>query len=305
MAGMPKPLANPVNVALVKHTLVQQLSQFKKNVRCITAKTLDACSANLFKPEGKHVCQFKGLAIDGIHAAMSFNVNITPDTQHQLAMHLIELSRKCTALVLRNFLSTTKSLTQVRFDFKGKASWDDKLPTCDSFMHMCEEVSPHELCAFDKSGSGSAFNTMHTMICPKCGQLNIAQNTRLQQNNLDIKIKCTNCCIRSPSGDWKCNCDVVWHICQRHAHKAANTSKAKGSRTIVTSKASKRPLHKATLEQLLDDDLKRESKFAKKQPYDGIINLGYYAPMGRALSLGMIPPRLRERFPDAVGGPQS
>ena len=102
--------------------------------------------------------------------------------------------------------------------------------------------------------------------CPKCKGQNHAQNTKLQQTNLSIKIKCTNCCIRSSSMDWRCNCGVVWHTCQRHAPKAAS-NKAGENHTIVASKASKRPLLSASsIEQLLDDDLKRESKAAKKQP---------------------------------------
>ena len=137
---------------------------------------------------------------------------------------------------------------------------------------------------------------MHTMICPACGQINVAQCSKLQQTNLEIKIKCSNCCKLLQSMDWKCNCGVKWHTCQRHANKAAS-SKAEEKCNKVARKASKRPLMSASLEQLLDDDLRRESNDAKNQ-YDGIIDLGYSAR--KALKLGMIPQSLRERFPHAT-----
>ena len=135
----------------------------------------------------------------------------------------------------------------------------------------------------------------HTMICPGCGQLNLAQNNKLQQTNLEIKIKCINCCILSSSMEWKCNCGVKWHTCQRHALKAAST-KADAKCNTVARKASKRPLLSANIGQILDDDLKHESKLARKHPFDEIIDLGYAAPAIRELKLGMIPLILRERF---------
>ncbi len=79
----------------------------------------------------------------------------------------------------------------------------------------------------------------------------------------------------------------------------AATTKAKGSRKTVASKASKRLLIDAPLGQILDDDLRRESKQAKTLMFDGYITLGDTALNESAVSLGMIPPRLRERFPNA------
>ena len=79
-------------------------------------------------------------------------------------------------------------------------------------------------------------------------------------------------------------------------NKIPRTYKAGDNPNTVASKASKRPLQPASFEQMLDDDLKRESKIAKKHPCDDIIELGYEAPAQRVLKLGMIPLKLRERF---------
>ena len=89
----------------------------------------------------------------------------------------------------------------------------------------------------------------------------------------------------------------MWHSCARHACKAAHPQcKAGGYHDTVASKASKRPLLNASFEQILDDDLRRESKYVRKLPCDDIIDLGYRAPQDRVLKLSMIPPILRERF---------
>jgi len=80
--------------------------------------------------------------------------------------------------------------------------------------------------------------------------------------------------------------------------KAASI-KAKGSRKIVASKTSKRLLIDAPLGQILNDDLKRESKRAKTLMFDNYITFGDTALKNSVVTLGMIPPRLRERFPNA------
>ena len=80
--------------------------------------------------------------------------------------------------------------------------------------------------------------------------------------------------MRPISARWLCNCGVTWHTCNRHATHKAALSKAKGSRTDVASKASKRLLIDAPLGQILDDDLRRESKRAKTLMFDNYITFG-------------------------------
>ena len=67
---------------------------------------------------------------------------------------------------------------------------------------------------------------------------------------------------------------------------------------LVAGKASKRPLTYASVGQILDDDLRRESKKAKKLAEDDVISLEYNAPF--ALKPNMIPKSLRDRLPAAI-----
>ena len=68
----------------------------------------------------------------------------------------------------------------------------------------------------------------------------------------------------------------------------------------ITSNAHKMPLAFASLNELLDDDLKRDSKSAKWHQDDDIIDLGKSTASQSVLKPGMIPAILRKRF--AVAG---
>ena len=137
---------------------------------------------------------------------------------------------------------------------------------------------------------------MHIMVCSACLQQNIAQKGKLKSDDLAIKIKCSSCNKKSVSNIWKCNCGVMWHTCPRHGHTQDPPYEAGGNLTTVARKASKRQLLTANLEQILDDDLMRESKQAKKCPREDFIELGHTSPHNRVISIGMIPQVLRERF---------
>jgi len=213
MAGNPKPIANPRNIALAKPPLAHQLVQFKLSCKCFATTVLDNSSALLFKPENKFASQFIGLAIQGIHAAVSCNVSISMDTQHALATQLVSLSRRCSATVLRNFLDLVISLIPVSLDFKGKVSWDDALPIkCDlKRLKQSEPTYAHVLIDELQQQEVSSANHMHIMVCPSCKQPNVAQSHKLQQANLEIRIKCSNCCMRPTAFEWLCNCGIMWH----------------------------------------------------------------------------------------------
>ena len=179
--------------------------------------------------------------------------------------------------------------------------WDDALPNKSDLLNFTKSLPaqasvPYQYGALPEA---SKADDMHIMICPLCSQPNVAQSHKLKQDNLEIRLQCSNCCMRPISARWLCNCGVTWHTCNRHATHKAALSKAKGSRTDVASKASKRRLIEAPLEQILDDDLRRESKQARTLMDDEFITLGHIALNNSAVSLGMIPPKLRERFPDA------
>ena len=88
---------------------------------------------------------------------------------------------------------------------------------------------------------------------------------------------------------------LICHICLRHGHGNPR-HKAGDKDHIVVKKASKRLMQPLSVEQVLDDDLRRESKQAKKHPCDDIIDLGFAAPTNKELKLGMIPICLGERF---------
>ncbi len=143
-SGNPKPIANPVNVGFAKPTLHQQMVAFKCTVRSIVKRTLDsgACE-ELFKPYAAHEQQFKGLAIEGVHAVVSFNVALSQHAQNYLATQLIKLSRRCSSNAIESFLSGEVGFKFTKLNIKGKAGWDDSICASNAVVSFKQDV--HEL----------------------------------------------------------------------------------------------------------------------------------------------------------------
>ena len=83
----------------------------------------------------------------------------------------------------------------------------------------------------------------------------------------------------------------------RKAHTRVEGKRAEITRN-KSNKASKRKLENASLDEILDDDLRLESKHARCHQYDGIIDLGASSP--QAIRLGMLPESLKLRFPNVA-----
>ena len=184
----------------------------------------------------------------------------------------------------------------IKLNLKGRAGSDDSIKPQGSLkekQQQCMVSMPIDVKQGKHSNACSSHAVMHIMICPTCSRHQIAKRSRLDINDLSKKIQCNSCNSTKPSKLWKCNCGVRWHICPRHSQNPP--SKSDDTKIIVARKASKRLLSNASIGQILDDDLKRESKSAKKHFNEDNIELGFPVA-NRALKLGMIPQILRERF---------
>ncbi len=301
--GFPKPIANPHNCALAKATLFQQLVAFKGDIKSIVKRTIDdSADSSMFKPASEHLKQFKGLAIKGVHAALSLNIVVPQSNQLHIAALLIKLSRNCNTSKVQDFLSNHSGFVPTQLCIKGKAGWDDALD-CYTKFHKWVIFAPVVSTSIRVEAEASAKHRIpiSVIICPKCKTENAARAKQLQYTNLGLKVKCRMCLCKPPSKDWLCHCSIKWHTCQRHAPIAAQ-NKANGQNVRVSSKASKRLLQNATPGQLLDDDLRKESRLAKITKHDGDIVLVDSSPAGFAIKPNMIPRKLKERFPNAGVG---
>ena len=188
----------------------------------------------------------------------------------------------------------------MKLDLKGKTTWDDNLPICAALKAVCcsSASADVEYTSATQASSGSTCHAqqMHITICPNCGAhntVNSLHSGKYLRRNLEIKIKCQGCHKSMPSIKWKCNCGELWHNCQKHAPIAAEKT-VDNKHPNISGKASKRLLMSASPEELLDDDLKRESKFAKKHQSDEFIILE--DSNGSRFTPGMLPQRLKDRF---------
>ncbi len=182
---------------------------------------------------------------------------------------------------------------------KGKAGLDSSMPVGECHFVEQQQVNPCQ------QSSDQQAECMHVVICPKCQQESPADKYTFQNSDLDLKMRCFSCKSNGPLKLWKCCHNVVWHTCMQHKlHRTASSQKRAAKQPHRHMPKISRPgaatrelLLNSTFEQILDDDLRRESKKAKLKDHadDYVIVLNPAAHSGK-LKASWLPPVLRERF---------
>ena len=138
---------------------------------------------------------------------------------------------------------------------------------------------------------------LSVVICPKCANQCAAASMKLVPFNLETLLRCPSCARVTISRHWRCTCDTSWHLCHKHVLKACVQCTSFVSRKSV--RLAKRPAA-TDLQSILDDELKREAKTAKREgtmiDLPNMIDLGA-SSSSLPLRSGMLTQNLRERFP--------
>jgi ribonuclease HI len=302
IAGNKQPVPDaPANPA----TLAQNLAAFKRAVRTIVRWTsLDPRIKRMFEPDQCKQPQLKGLAIDGVYPAISCNLCISEHIQELLQYQLIKLTRRINLKSTKQFLQGEHTLPLRKIELKGAAIWDKNICKTAEPCNLHENAVP--LQNGEGCGSERLYLPLNRIYCPSCGQGRWTKNTHIRRDNLGAPITCGGCKAKPRSLLWQCACDTPWATCDRHAIlKAVETPKPKPkARAKAKGGSSSRPSIKrriadADIGQLLEDDLRRVK--VKTQ--------GEFSPLDcevmpqvkrRKLRPSLLPPGLRERFPDAI-----
>ena len=160
-------------------------------------------------------------------------------------------------------------------------------------MHPQEEAIQRAI-----PSKGNTHHQMHIMKCPSCKASSVAVQTKFVPQDLSIRITCPVCRKRPTSAQWHCDCGVPWHRCPRHAaHQGA--SKAVGNRS---RKNVRRPPKRSNgnAEDLLDEDLKHESKKARLDLLSAQSAAQDSIRQTHTIPMGMVPSALRARFPTVM-----
>ena len=208
----PKPICNPSNSALCKPTLAQQLGVFKCKIRSIIKKTIDEpAMIKAFMPDQQHAPQFVDLAIEGHHPALAFDLHISVAVQQIVATQLIRLTRKFSKQVIACFLSQEKGFRPAKIDIKGKAPWDDHIPLCSTGDRLLSRVT-----SVRQTSANMENDTLHIpltkVVCPNCQSVGKAVQDKFLVKSFETHITCARCGKQTPSRDWKCQCNIRWHI---------------------------------------------------------------------------------------------
>ena len=100
----------------------------KRVCRRIVTLTLGSQASQAFAPRVQRGQALLGLAISGLHTAVSFSVGIHGEASKSLAMQLIKLTRKCTHRALVSILDGNSTFKVVQLDTRGTSGWDDAIP---------------------------------------------------------------------------------------------------------------------------------------------------------------------------------
>jgi hypothetical protein len=285
--GFPKPLLDHPSKARAGISTEQQFQQFKLLVRktveraCLSEQDRDA-----FKPKQVTWPNLTDVGLEGKHAAVSFNICVDAQEQEHIAKKLLLLGAHHKAADVEAYINEGKKLKPRPANLRGKQKWDAKIPTASIDLDGHQQPPP----ITEQAGI-----QMHITRCPKCQKQNHADGLRFTQTDLDIKIPCRTCKKSSPSRAWKCNCEILWHTCQRHVPIPIQDKK----KTIITAATTSSGHASTSLKRLLDDELKRESKRAKHQPVweDEDVLILESPPNIGPIREGMLTDSLRDKFP--------
>ena len=186
--------------------------------------------------------------------------------------------------------------------FKGKTGWDSRLVTFHGTLVPLQDTENVILHSCDVESTRPK-RLMFVVQCPTCKQQSSCHNYKFQYDDLDAKVRCSECSKFSAIRYWKCNCGIIWHTCKVHycAEKVELSRKDKlrsSSRNESSIRNTSKRLYKnANLDQLLDDDLRAQTTRAKKlNREDQRETLAVYSAPSVQLRSSMLSPNLRQKF---------
>jgi hypothetical protein len=287
--GFPKPLKDHPNKARSGIPIDQQFQQFKLLVRKVVERAcLPDDESDLFKPSKVMWPNLNGVGLEGKHPAVCFNIALEPQVKDHLAKKLLLVGAFHKSADVEAFIKGEKAFKPRPYTLRGKQIWDAKIPTAivhEGTTHM--EPAP---------GASPTKVEMHLARCPKCQQQNPTDRLRFSKQDLDTKITCRACTKPSPARSWKCSCEVIWHTCTTHVPRPLQV---KHKAVIPKVSASRSGYSASSHLKVLDDELHRESKHAKRQDVLGdedIIILESVHSVG-TIRESMLPVSLRDKFP--------
>jgi ribonuclease HI len=287
--GYPKPIQDPANKAKAPCSLDKQLKEFKACLKALGERlTANGRDCLIMRPNTSGAKALIGLGVDGPFQGPSFNACITAQMQTLVAKAILPLAKRYSQKDIDGIIAGTRSFMRGKANFKGKAGWDGKLP---KLANPLEQVSPSV--SSDKSENVH----MYVSRCPLCKIQTASEGYQFDLTDLDNKVKCKECNKTSAGGKWLCSCEVPWHVCVKHIP----VPKVKRKSVDMPMPPSKRRYISPQAGELLDQDLEREAKRARKgwsgdEPIEfDLSNL----PSQGTLKASMLPLSLQLRFPAA------
>jgi hypothetical protein len=284
-----------------------QINHFKAQVRIIADRTMSgSVDEDKFKPACILDENLLNVGIKGKHAAVRLNISLNEETQQIVNKALILLGKHMSDKKLAQIIDQDRSNSNhlCPLNLKGKVGWDNRLSTYLGSLNPAKDDKGGEVLKPDDCVETARTRIMFIVQCPSCNNQISCQKYNFHTNDLDQKIKCSECLKHCPSRKWKCNCGVPWHTCKVHfcaeKVKPSRDNVSQSTSSHISGKAtSKRLLPNASIDEILDDDLRTEAKRAKRfeaeSKVDSLAVHGSSHQIEASMQSGRFP-KLRERF---------
>ncbi len=258
------------------------IRDFKNTVRGVVGRVfIETPHAALFRPaKGKRDEQL-GVGILGILSAPSFNAVLTDVECAKVARALILLSRDLSEKHIQSYMCDHYKVLPKVLALNGKAGW---APT--AFKDCCVQTKHCSWPALPHLGDEVQAKDTGFYQCALCRKVEPNTCRSFQYRDLDAKHKCSHCKKASPVNYWTCSCGLRWFMCPRHRKDLSSCTnlpqlgvakQQTSSSSSTTRKRSHAEVSSSSLQEMLEQDLRREDRRAKPrqatwiQRFSGIV----------------------------------
>ena len=266
LRGNPKPILDNKFKARSRATVQMQLREFKNVVRGVVDRAIyDDKHKGFFKPAKVTQEKFLCLGLRGKHAAINGSVLVDDEIAQHIEHYLITLGHRVSTAHVSKFKQGEANFMPVAPNLNGRVGWDSNIKAI-----VKQGPSP-----YNAHCPGNVFVPASSPVCfqcPACSASELSTTRAFQLVDLDLTCKCKSCEKISKSKDWRCGCNIPWHLCNMHQSNANCTiTNPPSSGPTGKRKAMVGPFSQELLQQI-DAKRMRKAKRAILPPAPNILS---------------------------------
>ena len=188
-------------------------------------------------------------------------------------MALVSLSRDCTIINLRRFLTKQRAIIPKVLALNGRAGWDSTIAALSP-----ADTTP---CSWDAALPELSVPLAVTNFfkCKLCNKVEPSTCKEFQICDLDRTKRCYHCKRGSSVKDWSCSCGIRWYLCPTHSkgsrvRTTSHHTQVQAERQAIVPRKRKAEKSETCFDSLLQEDVRIERKRKSTRSSASTITLG-------------------------------